>query len=100
MSRADVVTRAHMETDTAFLGKLDGVTEYVYEDLAQLVNISHDVLWDIVDHLYRERQLFLVRPDAKHHLEIFEKDEQVKCRKVQRRAAGFDFRHFQNIIDQ
>ena len=53
--RRALAVRAHAQADAALLGKLDGVAQHVDEDLTQLVDIGHDVLGDIADHLHRER---------------------------------------------
>ena len=91
---------AHAQADAALLGKLDGVAQHVDEDLTQLVDIGHDVLGDVADHLHRERQLFLIRADAEHHLQVFEQDGQVERGGVQGRAARFDLGHLQDVVDQ
>src|ERR1700680_3744642 len=53
--RPALAVRQHAQGDAALLGKLDGVAQHVNEDLTQLVDIGHDVLWDRADHLHRER---------------------------------------------
>src|SRR5687768_9660729 len=99
-SRRALAVGAHAQADATLLGKLDGIAQHINEDLTQLVDISHDVLGDIADHLHRERQLFLIRADAEHHLQIFEQDGEVERRELQGGAARFDLGHFQDVIDQ
>src|SRR5205807_1355258 len=54
--------RADADADAALVRELDGVAEHVDEDLAQLVDVGHDIPRDGADRLHGKRQPLFVRP--------------------------------------
>ena len=88
------------QADTAPFRELDGVTQHVDEDLAQFIDIAHDVSRDVADQLHDERQSFPVRPDAEHHLQVVEQGGEIECGEIQGGAACLDLGHLEDVINQ
>ncbi len=62
--------------------------------------IRSDILWHLWRQLHVELYVFLISLETKHAMQIIEQAIQVEIRFVEAEPTGFDFRHFQHVVNQ
>src|SRR6516225_1498630 len=98
--RVTLASSLNVQHHFAFVGKLDGITDKVDDDLSETNRVAKDAIRQIDLNVAPQLQFFLVSPRGKQTHCVFESVTEIEVSLVEFELPCLDLREIEQVIDQ